>query len=96
MHQYLQETAFAAQSLFQLATGEGRHLDDATQQLLRKEQEFKAHQWDFQTSDLNEDFSDAYVTAAFGRAGRAAQEVERLKREVDVLQASVGTRQHSV
>jgi hypothetical protein len=56
----------------------------------------KVHQWDFQTSDLNDDFSDAYVIAAFGRAARAGQEVQRLKSQVAELLASVGVRQHSV
>lgn len=96
MHQYLQDTDFAATNLFQLATEEERQLTSAVQKLRDKERELKVHQWDFQTSDLNDDFSDAYVMGAFARAGRAAQEVERLKSEVAVLQASVGTHQHSV
>jgi hypothetical protein len=96
MHQYLQDTEFASQNLFRLATDEGNQLRAITEKLKDKERELQAHQWDFQTSDLNEDFSDAYVMAAFARAGRAAQEVERLKGDVAVLQASVGTRQHAV
>ncbi len=96
MHQYLQDTAFAAQSLFRLATDEANQLKDFTEKLPPLEQQLKVHQWDFQTSDLNEDFSDAYVMAAYGRAAKAGQEVERLKVHVAELQASVGTRQHSI
>lgn len=96
MHQYLQDTEFATRNLIQLATDEENQLSEISEKLKDKEQELQAHQWDFQTSDLNEDFSDMYVMAAFARAGRAAQEVERLKGDVAALQASVGTRQHAV
>jgi hypothetical protein len=96
MHQYLRDTEFAVQNLFRLATGEENQLWSISQNLKNKERELQAHQSDFQTSDLNEDFSDAYVMAAFARAGRAAQEIERLKGDVAALQASVGTRQHAV
>jgi hypothetical protein len=96
MHQYLQETEFAAKNLFALATEEQRQLDALSQQLRQTEEQGKFHQWDFQTSDFNDDFSDAYVMGAFIRAAKAGQEVERLKTEVATLQASVGTRQHAV
>lgn len=96
MHPYLQDTEFAVQNLFRLATDEENQLRIISENLKSKERELQAHQWDFQTSDLNEDFSDAYVMAAFARAGRAAQDVERLKCDVAALQASVGTRQHAV
>lgn len=96
MHQYLQDTEFAAKNLFSLATDEANQLKALTERLPPLEQQLKVHQWDFQTSDLNEDFSDAYVMAAFGRAARAGQEVERLKVQVAGLQASVGTHQHSI
>lgn len=96
MHKYLQDTEFAAKSLFRLATDEANQLKALTEKLPPLEQQLKIHQWDFQTSDLNEDFSDAYVMAAFGRAARTGQEVERLKVQVAELQASVGIRQHSI
>jgi len=96
MHQYLKDTEYAAQNLFRLATDEEHQLTTLAENLRLKEERLKVHQWDFQTSDLNEDFSDAYVMAAFVRAAKAGQEVERLKGEVAVLQASVGTHQHAV
>jgi hypothetical protein len=96
MHKYLQDTEFAAKSLFSLATDEANQLKALAEKLPPLEQQLKIHQWDFQTSDLNEDFSDAYVMAAFGRAARTGQEVERLKVQVAELQASVGIRQHSI
>ncbi|WP_070358306.1 hypothetical protein [Duganella sp. HH105] len=96
IHQYLQDTAFAAKNLFALATEEEHQLSALSEGLQRTEGRLKIHQWDFQTSDLNDDFSDAYVMAAFVRAAKAGQEVERLQREVATLQASVGTHQHAV
>jgi hypothetical protein len=96
MHQYLQDTEFAAKNLFALATEEQRQLDALSEQLRKTEAQVKHHQWDFETSDFNDDFSEAYVMAAFIRASKAGQEVERLKVEVAGLQASVGTRQHAV
>lgn len=96
MHRYLQDTEFACQNLFRLATDEENHLKSLVAELPPLEQQLKVHQWDFETSDLNDDFSDAYVMAAFGRAARAGQEVQRLKGQVAELQASVGVRQHSV
>lgn len=96
MHQYLQDTEFAIKNLLQLVTDEENQLRSISEKLKSKEQELRVHQWDIQTSDLNDDFSDAYVMAAFARADRATQEVERIKGDVAVLRASVGTHQHSV
>jgi hypothetical protein len=96
MHKYLEDTAFAAQQLFRLATDEERQLKVLTGKLAPLEQQLRVHQWDFQTSDMNDDFSDAYVMAAFSRAAKTGQEVERLRGDVAELQASVGTHQHSV
>lgn len=96
MNQYLIDTQFAVQNLFELATSEERQLQALTENLRQKEAELRVHHCDFQTSDLNDDFSDAYVMAAFGRASKASQEAERLTDEVATLQASIGTHQHAV
>lgn len=96
MHQYLQDTEFATENLHRLATEEERKLRELTTVLVDMERQLKIHQWDFQSSDLNEDFSEAYVMAAFGRAARASQEVERLKHEVAAMQARVGTHQAAI
>lgn len=96
MHQYLQDTEYATKNFFSLATDEERQLCALTERLRQTELSLAAHQWDFQTSDLNDDFSDAYVMAAFARAARAGQDLERVKSEVAIIQASIGTHQHSV
>ncbi len=96
MHQYLQDTKYAALNLFQLATKEDTELGILSDKLAGSEQKLKAHQWDFRTSDLNDDFPEAYVMGAFVRAGNAGLEVQQLRTEVAKLQSSLGTHQHSV
>jgi hypothetical protein len=90
MHQYLQDTDYAALNLLRLTSEEDGQLSVLTTSLRQTEAQLKIHQWDFQSSDLNEDFSDAYVMAAFGRAASAGLEAKRLQIEVAKLQASVG------
>ena len=53
------------------------------------------YQWDFQSSDLNDDFSEVQVMGAYVRAATAASEAEKLKSEVAKLQASVGAHQQA-
>lgn len=96
MNQYLLDTEFAVQNLFELATSEEHQLQSLIENLRLKEDEMRVHHWDFQTSELNDDFSDAYVIAAFGRAAKASQEAEQLRGEAAKLQASIGTHQHAV
>ncbi|MFG6468395.1 hypothetical protein [Roseateles sp. BYS87W] len=95
MHQYLKDTEYATQNLLRLATEEEQQLRELSGQLASAEARLRVHQWDFQTSDLNDDFSDAYVMAAFGRAAKASQDAERLRSEVAMLQASVGAHQQA-
>jgi hypothetical protein len=95
MHHYLRDTEYAAQNLIRLAMDEALQLDALSKELSQAEERVRLHQWDFQTSDLSEDFSDAYVMAAFGRAARSAQEADQLRREVVALQASIGSHQQA-
>lgn len=95
MHQYLIDTEFAVTNLLQLAIEEEKKLEGQKTRLASVEAQFRVHRWDFESSDLNDDFSDAYVMAAFSRMAKASQEAERLKQEVAALQASVGARQQA-
>ena len=86
MHQYLIDTEFAVKNLLKLAIEEEKILEEQKTHLASAEAQFRVHRWDFESSDLNDDFSDAYVMAAFGRMAKASQEAERLKQEIADLQ----------
>lgn len=93
---YADDTEYAMLNLFDLAMREEVELDEKSAHLVSAEAKLKAHQWDFQTSDLNEDFSEAYVMAAFNRAATAGLEVDALHKDVAQLQASVGAHQTAI
>ena len=96
MHPYIAETKFAIENLLRLAVEEEALLEEKTKALGSLRAQVKVHQWDFQTSDLNDDFSDAYVMAAFARAAKAHEEAEKLNQEVSELEAIVGTHQQAI
>lgn len=93
---YTGATEFAVRNLIDLATREEAALTEKIALLAAAEQRLKVHQWDFQTSDLNDDFSDAYAMAAFARAALASQERDAIGSEVARLQATVGAHQFAV
>lgn len=96
MHQYIHDTTFAVTNLIQLANSEENDLKAKLEELKPIEAQFKVHKWDFESSDLNDDFSDAYVMAAFGRMARAGQAAQVLQQRIAVLQASVGAHQQAI
>lgn len=96
MHQYIHDTAFAVRNLLQLATSEENELKAKVEDLKPVEAQFRVHKWDFESSDLNDDFSDAYVMAAFGRMARAGQAAQALQQQLAALQASIGAHQQAV
>lgn len=96
MNPYLSETEYAVQNLLLLANKEETILAEKLTALASTEAKLRVHKWDFESSDLNDDFSDAYVMAAFGRMASAAKETEILRREASELQALVGARQAAI
>lgn len=96
MNPYLSETEYAVQNLLLLANKEETILAEKLNTLASTEAQLHVHKWDFESSDLNDDFSDAYVMAAFGRMANAAQETEALRREASELQALIGARQAAI
>lgn len=95
MPQYLIDTEFAVTNLLHLAIEEEKQLKEQTACLASVEAQVRIHGWDFESSDLNEDFSDAYIMAAFGRIAKASKEAEVLQQKVAKLQASVGAHQQA-
>lgn len=96
MHQYLNDTEYAVKNLLQLATDEKRTLKELAPRLANVEAQFRVHKWDFESSDLNDDFSDAYVMAAFGRMANAHQEAATLQSQIAAIQASIGSHQQAI
>lgn len=93
---YLYDTEYAARNLIDLAMGEERQMDELWPRLEQAEAKLKAYRWDFQTSDMHEDFSDQYVMAAFHRMAEANQQVDAVRSEIDSLRASIGAKQQAV
>lgn len=96
MNQYLSDTEFAVTSLIELVSTEESELKAMAAKLREVEAQFRVHKWDFETSDVNDDFSDAYVMSAFGRMARAAQEAQGLQQQLASIQASIGAHQQAV
>ena len=93
---YINDTEYAAKNLIELAMREERRIDEIRSSLEEAESKFKRCQWDFETSDLHEDFSDRYVMAAFHRMAQANQQADALRSEIDSLRASIGAKQQAV
>jgi hypothetical protein len=96
MHQYITDTEYAAKNLLLLANEEEKKLQELFEQLKNVEAQLRVHKWDFESSDLNDDFSEAYVMAAFGRMANAARQAEALQSQLASLQVSIGTHQQAV
>lgn len=96
MNQYLTDTELAVKNLVELASAEENELKAKAARLREVEAQLRVHKWDFETSDLNDDFSDAYVMAAFGRMASAAQQAQGLQQELASIQASIGVHQQAV
>jgi len=90
MHQYIIDTEYAAKNLFELANEEQNKLQELTEHLRSVEARLRVHKWDFESSDLNDDFSDAYVMGAFGQMAEAAKLAQTLQAQLASLQASIG------
>ncbi|WP_296625439.1 hypothetical protein [Marinobacter sp.] len=95
MHQYVTDTEFAVANLLKLATDEEKLLSELRRALTTLEAKEKAYKWDFETSDMNDDFSDAYVMAAFHRMAEAHQAAKEIERRAAEIQAAVGAHQQA-
>ncbi len=96
MHQYLQDTEYAVRNLIQLAHAEEDQLRALLAKLEAMKPQIKVLEWDFESSDLNDDFSDVYVIGAFSRMAQARTEANNLQGQIASLQASIGTRQQAI
>lgn len=93
---YVDNTEYAACNLIELAMHEEAKLEELKVQLNQEMGRFRANKWDFETSDLHEDFSDAHVMGAFHRMAQADTEAEKLKVALFALEAEIGVKQLAV
>lgn len=96
MNPYIVETQYAVENLIALVYHEELLLTEKLTELANTESRYKIHNLDFQTSDMSEDFSDAYVISAFNRMAQAFVARDVLKAEIDRLQFQIGVHQSSV
>ncbi|MQX70034.1 hypothetical protein [Sinorhizobium meliloti] len=93
---YAEDTDYATRNLIHLISHEELELRRLIDALRTEEAKYKAYQWDFETSEFHEDFSDAYVQGAFIRMATAHRDAEKLRAQMSTLQASIGTRQAAI
>ncbi|MBL8597382.1 MAG: hypothetical protein JNL14_06555 [Devosia sp.] len=93
---YAEDVDYASANLIKLMSHEEGELAHLWNQLDTEQRAVAHFQWDFETSDLNEDFSDAYVHAAFARMAKADQHAQDLRVRVSALEASIGARRLAV
>ncbi|MCK5436355.1 MAG: hypothetical protein KAI88_06960 [Nitrosomonadaceae bacterium] len=93
MHQYIVETGNTVRSLLELVNHEDLLIKEHTAKLRKAIIEIKTHGWDLRANDLNDDFSDAYVMAAFFRLVNSTSGTDKLKSEITRFQALVGAHQ---
>lgn len=96
MNQYISETEYAVKNLIELATSEENKVVELKEKLSLTEAKYKACKWDFETSDLHDDFSDTYVIGAFNRMAQAGAQTSQLEQEINSLQALIGSRQSAI
>ncbi len=95
MHQYIVETGNTVRNFLELVNHEDSLVKEQTSKLREAIVEFKAQGWNFHTSDLNADFSDSYVMAAFFRLANSTPGTDKLKSEIARFQALIGAHQQT-
>jgi hypothetical protein len=96
MNSYLLDTEHAVQNLISLANEERKKLEHKQGELSKARAISKLHKWDFETSDLNDDFSEAYSLAAFTRMAESYAQAEKLDQEIMTLEAVIIAQQISI
>lgn len=93
---YVNDTEYACRNLIDLTMREEAELAELKASLKSELQKAQVFKWDFETSDLNDDFSDAYVMNAFTRMAEAEKQASDLKADEAKLVASIGAKQMAV
>tara|TARA_R110000803_G_scaffold49331_5_gene102548 strand:- start:1346 stop:1990 length:645 start_codon:yes stop_codon:yes gene_type:complete len=81
---FIDDVNYATKNLISLLGNEKTQIAELSAQLSSAEAKFEHFHWDFKTSDLNDDFSDAHVHHAFVKMAEA-------KKDRDAIEAQIGT-----
>ncbi|AVX02576.1 hypothetical protein MXMO3_00028 [Maritalea myrionectae] len=93
---YLEDTNYAASSLIDLITQQQIALDKTKEELSGLMKKFKHYHWDYTTSDLNDDFSEAHVMNAFHNMAKSKTHVDELEAIKLNLEATIGSEQLAI
>lgn len=96
MHQYIVETGKTVRALLEMVNHENSLIKEQTQRLRDAIIEFKVQGRDLNSADLNDDFSDAYVMAAYFRLANSTPDADELKSEISRIQALIGAHQLTI
>ena len=96
MHQYIVETGNTVRGLLEMANHESSLIKEQTLRLHEAITRFKAQGQDLNSIDLNDDFSDTYVMAAYFRLANSAPGANELKSEISRIQALIGAHQLTI
>lgn len=100
MNQYIQETAFATKELLGLVSAEENKLKDEVEGFKSLGARIKGLRWEFESSDLNDDFPVGYSVNAFNRMSRAEEAAPSDRKtkqaRIDTLQVSIDSHEQAV
>ena len=96
MHQYIFETGNTVRALLEMVNHENSLIKEQTSKLRDAIIKFKAQGWDLKFTDLNDDFSDSYVMAAYFRMANSTPGADELKSEISRIQALIGAHQLTI
>jgi hypothetical protein len=96
MHQYIVETGNAVRGLLEMVNHESSLIKGQTTKLRDAIIKFNVQGQDLSSTDLNDDFSDAYIMAAYFRMANSTPGADELKSDISRIQALIGAHQLTI
>ena len=86
---YIDDTKYAAENLISLFSHEDKKIKEQRNKLEKSHAKITVNNWDFQTSSINEDFSEKYEMHAYARLSESHNAKRKLELEITQLQTSI-------
>lgn len=96
MNFYIAATEYAVQNLIAIVFSEEQRLREEESKYQSLTGQYEAHRLDFVTSDLHDDFSDAYVMNRFSRMAQAQEARQETEAKIAQLQETIAAHEESV